>query len=174
MEFGCIRRELYIDASPETVFDVVARPELVGRGGPTESFAVVDARPPHTFSFRWTHPAGRTATEGNSLLVTFHLAPSGDGTLLRLTETGFRKRGWEPDVLEGRYRDHLRNWDVSLPRLARRAEALEVRRLRRLPHADDPTRRHVLVGSPVLAAPPRVIPTPDPPAAVMVRGDHDP
>jgi len=48
------------------------------------------------------------ATETNSLLVTFDLAPSGDGTLLRFKETGFRERGWEAAVLEEAYHDHVR------------------------------------------------------------------
>ena len=66
-------------------------------------FTVVDARPPRTFSFRWTHPADEVAAEGNSLLVTFDLTPSGGGTLLKMTETGFREMGWEVAVLEHQY-----------------------------------------------------------------------
>src|SRR3954467_5054843 len=87
-------------------------------GGGVVSFAVVDARPPRMFSFRWTHPAGEVPAEGNSLLVTFDLTPSGDGTLLRMTETGFRDMGWEAAVLEERYREHVHGWDFFLPRLA--------------------------------------------------------
>jgi uncharacterized protein YndB with AHSA1/START domain len=147
MEFGSIQRELYIEASPEVVFDVVSRPEHVagwwadeaefspdpgapGRiafGDHGESFTVVDAEPPHRFSFRWTHPDGRPASETNSYLVTFDLTPSGAGTLLRLTETGFRERGWEAAVLEEQYQEHVRGWDLFLPRLAPYAEKLEAR-----------------------------------------------
>ena len=82
------------------------------------SFTVVDARPPRTFSFRWTHPAGEIAAERNSLLVTFDLRPSGSGTLLRMTETGFRELGWEPAVLEQQYQEHVASWEFYLPRLA--------------------------------------------------------
>ena len=81
-------------------------------------FTVVDVRPPHTFSFRWTHPAGEVAGEGNSLLVTFELTPADGGTVLRMTETGFRERGWEVAVLEQQYREHEAGWDHFLPRLA--------------------------------------------------------
>src|SRR3712207_6695880 len=120
MEFGSIRREIQIDASPEVVFDVVSRPEHLqewwpddarydltpgapgeivfgdpAAGGAATGFTVVDARPPRLFSFRWTHPVGEIATEHNSLLVTFELEPAGGGTRLRMTETGFRERGWE-------------------------------------------------------------------------------
>ena len=70
---------------------------------------MVEAKPPRTFSFRWTHPQGEPATEDNSNLVTFDLTPSGDGTMLRFTETGLRT------VEE--HQDHVSGWDHFLPRL---------------------------------------------------------
>jgi uncharacterized protein YndB with AHSA1/START domain len=79
---------------------------------------VVDVVPPRLFSFRWVHPAGEAATGTNSLLVTFELAPSGSGTVLRLTETGFRELGWEAAVLEEAYREHTVGWDTFVPRIA--------------------------------------------------------
>jgi len=152
MEFGTIEREIHIDAPPEIVFEVVSRPEHLrewwpdearyeptpgsqgeivfgdpAAGGGTVGFTVVNVRPPRTFSFRWTHPAGAVADEGNSLLVTFELAPSGSGTLLRMTETGFREMGWEVAVLEEQYREHQHGWDFFLPRLAPYVETLGVR-----------------------------------------------
>ena len=54
--------------------------------------------PPRHFAFRWSlfpdeEPAGGNATE-----VTFTLAPDGEGTLLRVVETGFsRLRGTAAD-----------------------------------------------------------------------------
>ena len=150
MEFGTIEREIYVDASPEIVFEVVSSPDHVqgwwpdeasydpapgasgeltfgerGAGGAVVGFTVVEARPPRTFSFRWTHPADEVAAEGNSLLVTFDLTPSGRGTLLRMTETGFREMGWEAAVLEEQYREHISGWDFFLPRLAPYAEKLQ-------------------------------------------------
>ncbi|NUS40778.1 MAG: SRPBCC family protein [Terrabacter sp.] len=151
MELGSIERELYVEAAPEVVFEVVSSPEHVRRWWPddadfdpepgttgsitfgagpdrtVESFTVVESLPPRTFSFRWTHPAGQEATAGNSLLVTFELVPSGDGTLLRMTETGFREQGWEVAVLEQRYREHVDGWAYYLPRLVTYAGSLEVR-----------------------------------------------
>ena len=53
--------------------------------------------------------------------MTFELSPSGAGTVLRLTETGFRERGWEIAVLEEAYQDHVTGWDFYLPRIAERA-----------------------------------------------------
>jgi uncharacterized protein YndB with AHSA1/START domain len=153
MELGTIRREIYVEATPEVVFDVVSKPEHVRRwwpddaryeptpgatgelvfgdpaaGGGVAAFTVVDVQPPRLFSFRWTHRAGEDAGVGNSLLVTFDLTSSGDGTLLRMTETGFRERGWEVAVLEQQYREHESGWDHFLPRLAPYVATLRVRR----------------------------------------------
>ncbi|GAA3773296.1 SRPBCC family protein [Micromonospora maritima] len=147
MEYGTIEREIFVEASPEIVFEVVSSPEHLSRWWPDEArydptpgvpgeivfgdtvvpFTVVDARPPRTFSFRWTHPAGEAPVEGNSLLVTFELTPSGAGTLLRMTETGFREMGWEIAVLEQQYRDHVSGWDHFLPQLPPYAATLAVR-----------------------------------------------
>ena len=93
-------------------------------GGAVELLTIVEVDPPRTFSFRWTQPAGETADVGNSLLVTFELLPSGDGTLLKMTETGFREMGWEAAVLEDQYNDHVSGWDYFIPRLATYAASL--------------------------------------------------
>lgn len=152
MELGSIEREIYIEASPEIVFDVVSNPEhlkqwwpddaryeptpgSVGEivfgdpdaGGGAVPFTVVEVLPPRTFSFRWIHPADEVAAVGNSLLVTFDLVPSGGGTLLRMTETGFRELGWEAAVLEHEYQEHVTGWDFFLGRLAPYVATLEVR-----------------------------------------------
>jgi uncharacterized protein YndB with AHSA1/START domain len=153
MEFGTIEREIYVDASPEVLFEVVSSPdhleqwwpdeahyervpgetgEIVfgerGAGGAVVAFTVVEVRPPRTFSFRWTHPAGEPARLGNSLLVTFELTPSGRGTLLRMTESGFREMGWEVAMLEQQYREHVTGWDYYLARLVPYVATLEARR----------------------------------------------
>lgn len=151
METGTIERELYVEASPEIVFDVVSSPDHLKQwwpddaryeptpgstgeivfgdgnaGGTVVPFTVVDARPPRTFSFRWTHPADQVAAAGNSLLVTFELTPSGNGTLLRMTETGFREMGWEIAVLEHQYQEHVTGWDFYLPRIVPYVATLRV------------------------------------------------
>jgi len=87
----------------------------------------MEVEPPRTFSFRWTQPADEVAREGNSLLVTFSLTPSGRGTLLKMTETGFREMGWEVAVLEEQYREHIKGWDFYLPRIAPYVDTLTVR-----------------------------------------------
>jgi uncharacterized protein YndB with AHSA1/START domain len=149
MEYGTLERELHIDASPEVVFEVISSPEhikewwgaetgLTPTAGATDELAwgkgtdgemvvpitVVDVVPPRLFSFRWTQPAGEVAEVGNSLLVTFELIPSGEGTSLRLTETGFREMGWEIAVLEEQYNEHAVGWDGFVPAIGKYAERL--------------------------------------------------
>lgn len=152
MEFDTLEREIYIDASPEVVFEVVSRPEHVNKwwpdeahyeavpgsageivfgdpnaGGKAVALTVVDVQPPRRFSFRWTHPADQVAANGNSLLVTFHLTRSGDGTLLTFSETGFREMGWGAAVLEEQYNDHATGWSHFLPRLTSYVTTLQAR-----------------------------------------------
>jgi uncharacterized protein YndB with AHSA1/START domain len=142
MEFGTLQREIHIQASPEVVFDVVSSPEhltqwwpdeaefdpIPGRagrigfgdcahGGTWVQFTVVDAVPPRLFSFRWTHQEGEVAAPGNSNLVVFELEPAGAGTLLRMTESGFRERGWDEAKVAAKYAEHVTGWDYYLPRL---------------------------------------------------------
>jgi uncharacterized protein YndB with AHSA1/START domain len=152
MEYGSIERELRIDATPEVVYEVISSPEhlrewwpddaeldpvpgatgVITFGDPTAPDAsivpltVLEADPPRRFAFRWAYDEG-PATETNSFLVTFDLVPSGDGTLLRFKETGFRERGWEAAVLEEAYLDHVRGWDLFLPRLVTYANGLVAR-----------------------------------------------
>lgn len=143
MEHDTIEREIFIEASPEIVFDVVSSPDHLKQWWPDDAdydptpgsagrisfgdpadegtavgFAVIDAQPPLRFSFRWTQPVGTAAEIGNSLLVTFVLTPSAGGTTLRMTETGFRDMPWNAATLEAQFADHETGWDFFLPRLA--------------------------------------------------------
>ncbi|MGW6928586.1 SRPBCC family protein [Lentzea sp. NPDC054927] len=153
MEYGSIERELHIDATPEVVYEVVSSPEHMREWWPDEAefepvpgsagrivfgdpaspeakveqLTVVEADPPRRFAFRWIYDQGESAAPGNSLLVTIDLVPSGDGTLLRFKESGFRERGWEAAVLEQAYADHVRGWEHFLPRLVALANSLVAR-----------------------------------------------
>lgn len=150
MEYGSIERELYIDASCDVVYEVLSKPEHIrewwsaatdidpvpGASSSltwtnedsgevhTTPFTVVDVDPPRLFSFRWTYDDGEHPGPANSLLVTFELVPSGEGTKLRFRETGYRERGWEAAVLEAYYNDNRSGWDFYLPRLAETAGRL--------------------------------------------------
>jgi uncharacterized protein YndB with AHSA1/START domain len=151
MEFGTIEREIFVEASPEVVFEVVSSPAHLQQWWPDEAhfepapgakgdivfgqhdttptvvaLTVVDVHPPRRFSFRWTHPADEPAVPGNSLFVTFDLTPTGNGTLLKMTESGFREMGWEVALLEQQYNDHVSGWDHYLPRLVSYAATARV------------------------------------------------
>ncbi|HSV40529.1 MAG TPA: SRPBCC domain-containing protein [Nocardioidaceae bacterium] len=143
MEFGTIEREIHVEATPEVVFEVITKPEhlrewwpddatleavpggagelIWGEGGTQHPMVVpitvVDAVPGKLFSFRWVAPEGEVPGPANSLLVTFELVPQGAGTVVRLTESGFRERGWEAAVLEAAYNEHVTGWDLFVPRL---------------------------------------------------------
>ncbi|WP_433654080.1 SRPBCC domain-containing protein [Nocardia sp. CA-128927] len=142
MEHGRIERTMYVEATPEVVYEVISSPTHLKEWWPDDAdlapvpgavgtiswgegdeqqivpITVIDAQPHRLFSFRWTHPVDEAAAVGNSLFVTFELAPSGDGTTVRMTETGFREMGWEIAVLEQQYNEHIHGWDTHLPRLA--------------------------------------------------------
>lgn len=149
MELGTLEREIRIEAAPEIVFDVVSRPEHIKMwwsdeasfepvpgevgelswddGAQVAPIRVVDVDPPRRFVFRWIAPDGELPDAGNSLLVTIELEPSGAGTILRLTESGWREKGWEAAVLEETFHDHERGWDTFLPRLQGYAPAVAAR-----------------------------------------------
>ena len=143
MEYGRIEREFRIDASPEVVYEVISSPAHIRewwhaeadlepvRGAVGElvwgdkakaeaevvSITVVEAKRPLLFSFRWVYPDGEVATAANSLLVTFELVPFGSGTVVRLTEVGFREMGWEAAVLEEQYKEHSVGGDTHFASL---------------------------------------------------------
>lgn len=139
MEFGSIEREIHIEASPEVVYEVVSSPEHVSEWWSDEAdfkpeegavgelawgdrehvavMRVVTADPPRLFAFRWCYPDNVADEVADSLLVTFELIPSGTGTLVKLTETGFREMGWEAAKLEEVYLDHSTGWDKFVPQL---------------------------------------------------------
>jgi len=143
VELGSIARVIQVDASPEVVFEVITTPEHIrewwngadtdlsptpgavaeiawGRGTAAphiEHLTVVEVDPPRVFSFRWVYDGAAAANPANSLLVTFELTASGGGTHVRVTESGFREKGWEVAALEAAYADHARGWDVFVPRL---------------------------------------------------------
>jgi uncharacterized protein YndB with AHSA1/START domain len=84
---------------------------------------VVTVDPPHVFAYRWAmaHP-GAEPDAGNSTLVEFRLTREGEGTLLRVQESGFAN--WA--LPEGREyagaEAHSRGWPLFLAEIRRIAE----------------------------------------------------
>jgi uncharacterized protein YndB with AHSA1/START domain len=109
-----IEREITIDAPVDRVWALVTAGEHLGRwfadagadvdlrpGGGLElrwnehgtSHGRIEAvEPPRRLAFRWApfkDPGGVEPTDGNSTLVEFTLREEGDGTRLRVVESGF-------------------------------------------------------------------------------------
>ncbi|HEY4019986.1 MAG TPA: SRPBCC domain-containing protein [Pseudonocardiaceae bacterium] len=150
MEYGTIAREIHVEAAPEVVYEVITQPEHIaqwwgfdaafpalpggdgrmtrqrrdGIGKLVVPIHVVEVDPPRRFVFRWVHPEDEPPTPQNSFLVTFELVSANGGTLLRLTEGGFREIGWEAAQLEEHYRSHSAGWDQHLASLAAYAAAM--------------------------------------------------
>lgn len=147
MDADRIEREILVAAPVERVWAVLTEPEHVGhwfgQGKPTD----VDLRPggimvldhgehgtyptrivkvdaPHYLAYRWAsaYPGAET-TDANSTLVEFTLTPEGDGTRLRLVESGFASLRIPPER-EGSasYESHSQGWPEVLGNLRRDAE----------------------------------------------------
>lgn len=109
-----VEREVVIEAPVEFVWSLVTEPAHVAkwlsdaveidlRAGGDAAFTwerhgltrarVEKVEAPHLFAFRWVAmpgvDPGQPVADGNSTLVEFHLSPEGDGTRVRVVETGF-------------------------------------------------------------------------------------
>jgi uncharacterized protein YndB with AHSA1/START domain len=145
-----IEREVLIDAPVEVVWSIVTEPGHIGRwfsdsaevdlrpGGEvvlrwdqlgTASGTVERVEQPHLFSFRWVPPEpdrDLSAHEGNFMLVEFQLRAEGEGTLLRVVESGFTGLdGTEQQNAELAAR-HVNGWGGFLARLAGYASTADV------------------------------------------------
>ena len=134
-----IERELLIDAPVDVVWAIVTQPEHVGSwfsdsaeidlrpGGDAiltwDEFGTVRARiekvePPHTFSFRWARGTDIELVEGTSTLVEFNLSPEGDGTRLRVVESGFAQLDRTPEEQAKYAAENTHGWKVELGELS--------------------------------------------------------
>jgi uncharacterized protein YndB with AHSA1/START domain len=90
---------------------------------------VVDVEAPRRFSYRWAvlrEPYGSEPVEGNSTLVDFTLAAEGDGTRLRVVESGFDKLFADPAKQDERAQDNRKGWGIELGELRDYAERVAV------------------------------------------------
>jgi uncharacterized protein YndB with AHSA1/START domain len=137
-----IEREVSIEAPVETVWSIVTEPQNITRWFASE--AEVDLRPggelvfrfesgadgkgvvekvepPHRFTFRWISPEPErdmVAAQGHYTTVEFSLEAQGEGTLLRVVESGFAAlEGTEAENAALAER-HTGGWGMFLERLA--------------------------------------------------------
>jgi uncharacterized protein YndB with AHSA1/START domain len=138
-----VEREILIDAPLDVVWSVITEPEHVG--GWFSDSAVIDLRaggevtltweghsehwrvervdPPHFVSFRWLravqeHSAdGAELREDNSTLVEFSLTAEGEGTRLRVVESGFPQLAGSEGEKAKDAEEHRRGWELELGQL---------------------------------------------------------
>jgi uncharacterized protein YndB with AHSA1/START domain len=106
-----IEREIVVAAPAERLWEVLTRPEHIGRwfegmdvevdlrpGGAmvlaNQEFGkfhatVEQVEPPRRFAYRWARHPDTPVTQGTATLVEFTLIPEGNGTRVRVVESGF-------------------------------------------------------------------------------------
>jgi uncharacterized protein YndB with AHSA1/START domain len=146
-----IERETVIAAPVERVWALLTEAEHLGRwfgdagaeidlrpGGAlrltweeygTVRGRVVDVEPLQRFSYRWAvlrEPQGGDPVEGNSTLVEFTLQSDGDGTRLRVVESGFAALDAPAEKQSERAEDNREGWGIELGHLSDYAERVAV------------------------------------------------
>jgi uncharacterized protein YndB with AHSA1/START domain len=138
-----VERTVHIAATTERVWEILTKPEHIGRWFGSGTPATVDLRPdgvmvldpgpgkrylarivkvdpPHYFSYRWASAYPEVlADETNSTLVEFHLAAEGAMTRLTVSESGFASL----TIPAGReqfasYESHSQGWTEVLRNFA--------------------------------------------------------
>lgn len=152
MTSDSITRDIVINASPETVYDVVSRPEhiakwfsdeadlepvpdargsLIWRDKETSSVTtvevtVVSADRPHLFAFSWISPDRQRATPAatDTIVVEFRITAEADATRLVVSESGLDAVDWDDTAKAAYAADHTDGWGSFLGRIRAYAEGL--------------------------------------------------
>jgi uncharacterized protein YndB with AHSA1/START domain len=133
-----ISREITIAAPPAAVWAIITEPGhlsgwfsdeavidlrpggamlLTWHGHGTYRARVETVEPLHRFAFRWLRREGDGPVEDSSTLVVMTLVPEGDGTILRVTESGFADLPW-PEKERARYSaENAEGWIIELDEL---------------------------------------------------------
>ncbi|MEU8778704.1 SRPBCC domain-containing protein [Streptomyces sp. NPDC048606] len=139
-----IERDIVIEASPERVWSLVAEPGfwVADQAGPPRAAVgegeevvvenpeygdfpvrVEKAEPPTYLAYRWASAfPGAPLREDNSTLVEFFLAPEGEGTRLRVVESGFAALAGPQALRNKAVEDNTGGWRQELDALRTRAE----------------------------------------------------
>ena len=146
-----IKRDTFIAAPVERVWALITEAEHLGRWF-GDAGAEIDLRPggamaiswdrpgpcrgrvvdvePHTrFSYRWApfkDPGGEEPVEGNSTLVEFTLRSEGDGTRLRVVESGFASLDTTEAQRAENHEGNTAGWEYETGELREYAEKVSV------------------------------------------------
>ncbi len=146
-----IERETVIDAPVDRVWQLITEAEHVGRwfgdagaeidlrpggemvirwtGHGASRGRVVAVEPQTRFSYRWApfkDPGGEEPVEGNSTLVEFTLQPEGDGTRLRVVESGFSSLATSQEQRAENVRSNTGGWQREIDELREYATEVAV------------------------------------------------
>jgi uncharacterized protein YndB with AHSA1/START domain len=146
-----IERETLIAAPVERVWSLITEAEHLGTwfgdagaeidlrpGGAmvlrwseygTTRGTVVAVEPRSRFSYRWApfkDPGGAEPVEGNSTLVEFTLEPHGDGTRLRVVESGFASLATSDAQRSANHDGNTEGWRIETDELREYAEKVAV------------------------------------------------
>jgi uncharacterized protein YndB with AHSA1/START domain len=140
-----IERDIHIKAPVERVWTVLTTPEHLAQwfsetaeldlrpGGRlavgweqhgTGHGVVETVDPPRFFAWRWAYAPGLEPAPGNSTLVEFTLTPEGDGTRLRIVETGFAALDLPVDGQRKHHEDNTGGWEFQGEKIRAYAEKL--------------------------------------------------
>lgn len=78
---------------------------------------IVDVDRPHRFAYRWAairEHWGEEPDDGNSTLVEFTLAQEGDGTRLKVVESGFEKLDGTVEQRREAHEGNTEGWEIQL------------------------------------------------------------
>jgi uncharacterized protein YndB with AHSA1/START domain len=87
---------------------------------------VVAVEPHRRFSYRWAAAVGEQPVEGKATLVEFTLAADGDGTRLRVVESGFAALDVSDEERAGKVAGNTEGWQIELGHLREHAERVAV------------------------------------------------
>jgi uncharacterized protein YndB with AHSA1/START domain len=134
-----IEREIMIEAPVERVWTTLTSAEHLGKWF-GDAGAEIDLKPggalvlrwkdygtvlgrvekvesPHTFTYRWGNGPGQDPSGSNSTHVEFTLSPEGNGTRLRVVETGISTLDGSDEDRTKFYEEHSEGWISEITEL---------------------------------------------------------